>query len=147
MAAAEHADLVVVGEQPRPAARSSGTVRSYGAERKVTALFDATEAGRRALAAALSLAQGEPQLLSLLVRSTSETGLQELRQLAARVLGVRPDLPRLVPVRSPEAGELVREARRQDSRALVLSVRSLPEARTQIRVLLQTSGCPLVLLF
>jgi hypothetical protein len=147
MAAAQQADLIVVGERPRPAARSSGAAAPRRDERKVMALFDATEAGRRALSAALSLSQGQPQLLSLLVPAVSDAGVKALRELAARQLQIAPELPRVVTLRSPEAGELARQARQQGSALLVVSVRSLPEDPAQLRVLLQTSDCPLVLVF
>jgi hypothetical protein len=147
MAAGQRADFIVVGERPRPAARSSGTAPARKDEGKVMALFDATEAGRRTLSAAVSLSHGEPGLLTLLVPATSDSSMQALRELAARDLRVPMELARVAPLRSPEAGELARQARQQGSAMLVLSVHSLPQLQAQLRVLLQTSDCPLVLVF
>ena len=70
--------------------------------------------------------------------------LPSLRERAARALGAA-DLPRLQPLSAPEAGALAQYAQRRRSRALVLSLRSLPDARTQLRVLLEVAGCPVVL--
>ena len=42
-------------------------------------------------------------------------------------------------------GELAQQTRRCRSRALVLSMQSLHDARTQMRVLLEVAGCPVVL--
>ena len=111
----------------------------------VSALFDASEGGHRALLAALELAQGRPEQLSLLVPGGSAPGLQSLRERAAQALHVAADLPRLQLLATPEAGDLAQHARRRRSRALVLSLHSLRDARTQLRVLLEAAGCPVVL--
>ena len=92
-----------------------------------------------------SLPQGRPEQLSLLVPGSSASSLQSLRERAAQALHVAADLPRLQLLATPEAGDLAQHTRRRRSRALVLSLHSLPDARTQLRVLLEAAGCPVVL--
>ncbi len=111
----------------------------------VCALFDATEGGNRALLAALDLAEGRPEQVSLLVGGSSASSLQSLRERAAQALHVAAEVPRLQLLATPEAGDLAQHARRRRSRALVLSLQSLPDARTHLRMLLETAGCPVVL--
>jgi nucleotide-binding universal stress UspA family protein len=143
--AAAAADFVVTG-RARSVARSigPGSMAASG-EQLVLALFDASDAGFRALTAALHLAHGRPELLSLLVPSNGVKGRNEIEQLAANWLGVPMGSTRMQLVSSPVAPVLARHTRgERRSRALVLPGSSLPDARRQLRVLLDTSECPLV---
>jgi hypothetical protein len=143
-AAASGTDLVVVGRTQRPASRSVGAPQPAPAP-GVSVLFDATEAGDRALFAALELAQGHPEQLALLVPAGTASQLAALQRRAASVLGIPPDLARLQPIAAPQVGELSQQTRRRRSRALVLSIHCLPDLRAQIRVLLEVADCPVVL--
>lgn len=136
-------DLIVLGRR-RWSAGSAVGARTEPAQ-VVCAWFDASDAAQRALHAALALVQGRPEHISLLVPAGSDANLQSLREHAARALQGATDLPRLQPLAGPEAGALAEYARRRRSRALVLSLQSLPEARTQLRILLEVAGCPVVL--
>lgn len=111
----------------------------------VCVLFDATEGGDRALLAALALAEGRPEQVSLLVARSGASSLQSLRERAAQALHVAADVPRLQLLATPEAGDLAQHTRRRRSRALVLSLQNLPDARTHLHVLLEAAGCPVVL--
>ena len=138
------ANLVVFGRQQRTTARAASALPRTSAEGVVSALVDPSEAGLRALSAALELAQGRPERLSLLVLASRGSDLQLLRRRAAELLRLPADGPPLKPV-GAEAGDLSRETRRRRSCALVVSTHSLPEARTQLRVLLEVTECPVVL--
>jgi hypothetical protein len=70
---------------------------------------------------------------------------EALRLRAARSMQVAVEVPRIAPLQSRRAAELIRETRRQASRALVLSPGSLPDAGEQVRVLLEQMSCPIVL--
>lgn len=143
LGAAVATDLIVLGRR-RWSAGSAVGVRAEPAA-VVCALFDSTEGGHRALLAALELAEGRPELLSLLVSDASAPGLQALRERAALALHVAAQLPRLQVLATPEVGDLAQHTRRRRSRALVLSLQSLRDARTELRVLLEAAGCPVVL--
>jgi hypothetical protein len=143
LGAAVTTDLIVLGARRWSAGSAVGARVAPAAI--VSALFDATEAGHRALLAALELAEGRPEQLSLLVPGASASNLRALRQRAAQALHVAVDLPRLQPLAAPEAGHLAQHTRRQRSRALVLSLHSLRDPRTELRVLLEAAGCPVVL--
>jgi predicted phosphoribosyltransferase len=137
-------DLIVVGRPRRMPGRALGPAEQPRPA-EVSALFDATEAGYRALAAALELAEGRPEELSLLVPVGAHRDWRALRERAAEAMHVSPGAARLQPISSPEAGELSQQARRRRCRALVLSIRSLPDAQRQIRMLLEVADCPVVL--
>jgi hypothetical protein len=143
--AAAEADLIVLGRRRSAANRAGGETSQPARSPIVSAFFDASEAAQRVLSAALELAQGRPEQLSLLVPAGSVATLESLRERAAAVLRVPAGLPRLQPIGAPEAGELAQQTRRLRSRALVLSMRSLQDAHTQMRVLLEVAGCPVVL--
>ncbi len=143
LGAAAASDVIVLGRR-RWSAGSAVAARGEPAA-VVCALFDASAAAERALLAALELAQGRPERLALLVPAGDHANLQSLRERAARVLPGAADLPRLHPLAAPEAGALAEHVQRRRSRALVLSLQSLPDARTQLRVLLEVAGCPVVL--
>lgn len=140
--AAGRADVIVAAERTRASVRSGGAPPRR-ADRPVTVLVEATAAGQRALAIALSLAQGHAQLLSVLVPAAAD--LRDLREWLAASRPVAPELPRIVQLQSSEPGGLAREVRRLDSRVLVLSAGGSPELDVQIRLLLEDSACPLVL--
>jgi hypothetical protein len=143
--AAAEADLIVLGRRRSAATRAGGGAGLPAPSSVVSAFFDASEAANRVLSAALELAQGRPEQLSLLVPAGSPATLESLRERAAAALHLRAGLPRLQPIGAPEAGELAQQTRQRRSRALVLSMRSLQDARTQMRVLLEVAGCPVVL--
>lgn len=142
--AAAAADLVVTGRQ-QSVARSIGSgSRAAGGEQLVSALFDASDAGFRALTAALHLAQGHPELLLLLVPSNGARSHMEIERLAADWLGARVASTRVQLVSAARA--LTRHTLgRVRSRALVVPASSLPDARKQVRMLLELSDCPIVL--
>jgi len=138
-------ELIVVGRPRRMPGRSLGAAEQPPAPPEVSALFDATEAGYRALAAALALVQGRPEQLSLLVPEGAHRDWRALRERAAEAMHVSPAAARLQPIATPEAGELSQQTRRRRCRALVLSIRSLPDARRQVGMLLEVADCPVVL--
>jgi hypothetical protein len=106
-------------------------------------LFDASDAAFRALTAALHLAHGRPELLSLLLPSDDVKSRKEFEQLAANWLGVSVETTRVQLVSSPAAiAGHTRGAQR--CRALVLPGGGLQDARRRLGVLLDTSNCPLV---
>jgi hypothetical protein len=139
-------DLIVVGRPRRMPSRTLGAGEPPRLEPEVSALFDATEAGYRALAAALELVEGRPEQLSLLVPAAAQRDWRALRERAAEAMHVSPGAARVQPISSPEAAELSQQIRRRRCRALVLSIHSLPDAQRQIRMLLEVVDCPVVLL-
>ncbi len=143
--AAAAPDIVVTGKQ-RSAARSIGARSpTAGREQLVSTLFDASDAAFRALTVALHVAEGHPELLSLLVPADQAERLKELERLAADWLKVPVASMTLQLVTAPGALALIQHTRGQRSRALVLPASSLPDARRQVRVLLEVSDCPIVL--
>jgi hypothetical protein len=143
--AAADTDLIVLGRRRSAATRAGGEAPQPAPAPVVSAFFDASEAGHRVLVAALELARGHPEQLSLLVPASGAASLESLKERAAAALRVPSGVPRLQPIGAPEAGELAQQTRRCRSRALVLSMQSLHDARTQMRVLLEVAGCPVVL--
>jgi nucleotide-binding universal stress UspA family protein len=141
--AAAAADFVVTGRQ-RSVARSIGPgVQAASSQQLVLVLFDASDAAFRALTAALHLAHGRPELLSLLLPSDDVKSRKEFEQLAANWLGVSVETTRVQLVSSPAAiAGHTRGAQRY--RALVLPGGGLQDARRRLGVLLDTSNCPLV---
>jgi nucleotide-binding universal stress UspA family protein len=136
LAAALLADLTIVGERQPAGERSTGSTRPTQGESQVLALFDATEGAFRALAAALQLAHGHGERVSLLIPRELGTSAERLRRLAAERLHVAPQLPEV---------ETLPTMRRRRRRALVLP-RGEPRARRdEIQALLQTAECPVVL--
>ena len=77
--------------------------------------------------------------------SGSGSLLESLKERAAAALRVPVGALRMQPVGVLGAGDLARQTRELRSRALVLSIQSLPDARTQMRILLEAAGCPVVL--
>jgi hypothetical protein len=140
LAAAGRADVVVTGERPR-----AGRGRPRVAAQTVTAVFEPTEAGHRALSIALRLAEGQLQALSLLVPAAAGSDLARLRELAAQALRVAPGLANVELLSSRQAGEVIRLSRQRASRALVLPASSLSDGDEQVRLLVEESTCPLVL--
>jgi hypothetical protein len=110
----------------------------------VAAAVDATAAGERALAVAVSLAQGSARQLCVLVPETAGGDLGELRRRVSESLGVAPEVPRIVQLPAPVAASLAREAARLRPQALVLPA-GFADVDLQVRLLLEGSGCPLVL--
>jgi hypothetical protein len=143
LAAVDRDDVVVAGEGRLAQLRVSGVTERGGGT--VAALFDEGDTGDRVLAAALSLAQGQPQRICLLVPPARAAATEALRLRAARSMQVAVEVPRIATLQSRRAAELIRETRRQASRALVLSPGSLPDAGEQVRVLLEQMSCPIVL--
>lgn len=144
MAAMQVADVVVAGDRQRPVTRP-GEASTLGPPRPVAVVFEPTEAGLRVLSVALSLAQGHAQALSVLVPDGGTRDLQALRKSAAHAMHVAPDVPRIESLPSRQAGSVIRAARERACRALVLSVGSLPDADAEVRLLMEESRCPLVL--
>ena len=136
LAAAALADLTIVGERQPAVERFTGVSRSAHGELQVWALFDATDQAFRALAAALQLAQGHGERVSLLIPRELGASAERLRRLAAERLHVAPRLPEI---------ETLPSLRRRRRRALVLP-RGEPRAtRDEIQALLQAVECPVVL--
>lgn len=144
MAAMTSTGLVVFSRGPRGARPQTSGLPGAQTEGMVSALLDPSDAGLRTLAAALELAQGRPERLSLLAPASSAAELEALRRRVREWLKLQGGGPTLQPV-ATTAGELSRETRRRRSRALVLSVHSLPDASAQLRVLLEVSDCTVVL--
>jgi len=144
LSVAAELDLIVFGRRWRPGMRAAGALFQPTAGHTVSALFDASEAGSRVLAAARELAQGQSEQLCLLVPAGSAASIQALRHHAADLLELPPEAPRVQPV-ALEAGDLARQVRQRRSGALVLSSRVLPDATRQIRMLLEVADCTVVL--
>ncbi|HEY7759355.1 MAG TPA: hypothetical protein VIA64_08065 [Burkholderiales bacterium] len=136
LAAAALADLTIVGERQSAGERSTGGTRPKHGELQVWALFDATEQAFRTLAAALQLAQGHGERVSLLIPRGLGESSERLRRLAAERLNVAPHLPEI---------ETLPARRRRKRRALVLPRREAQAAWNEIQMLLQTAECPVVL--
>jgi len=144
MAAMTSTSLVVFSRSPHGGRQGTGMPPRAQPEGMVSALLDPSDAGLRTLAAALELAQGRPERLSLLAPAASAAELETLRRRVRERLKLQGGGPTLHPV-ATTAGELSRETRRRGSRALVLSTHSLPDAAAQLRVLLEVSECTVVL--
>jgi hypothetical protein len=136
LAAATLADLTIVGERQPAVGRSTSARRSAHGELQVWALFDATDQAFRALAAALQLAQGHGERVSLLIPRELGASAERLRRLAAERLHVEPRLPEI---------ETLPALRRRRRRALVLPQGEPRTARDEIQALLQAVECPVVL--
>jgi hypothetical protein len=144
MAAMTSTSLVVFSRRPHGGRQEAAMPPRSQPEGMVAALLDPGDAGLRTLAAALELAQGRPERLSLLAPAASAAELETLRRRVRERLRLQGGGPTLYPV-ATTAGDLSRETRRRRSRALVLSTRSLPDAAAQLRVLLEVSECTVVL--
>jgi hypothetical protein len=143
LAAAGRADVVVTGERQRVAGAGE---RLAIPPTTITAVVEPTEAGLRALSTALELAEGQAQRLSLLVPEAGRQALQVVREAAARIAQGAPEAARIeaLPSRRPE--RIIQAARRHPSRALVLTIGSLSDRDTGLRLLMEESSCPLVLI-
>jgi hypothetical protein len=97
------------------------------------------------LGAALLLAHGRLERLSVLVPGVSGSIPESTKRRAAASLRVPVEALRLSPVGDLDSGALARRTRERPARALVLSLTSLPDAPAQLRLLLEGAGCPLVL--
>lgn len=142
---AQATDLVVLARRQPASSRASGSLPVAQTEHGIAVLFDASESGLRALGAALELAGGQPEQLTLLVPAAAASELAKFQRSAAAALGVGVEPARLQPIAAPEAGELARIARQRRASALVLAQSSLRDAAGQLRVLLEVVHCPLVL--
>jgi hypothetical protein len=143
--AAAKTDLVVLAPWPVAARRATATTSPPAPPVAVSALFDPGESGPRVLAAALELAHGSLERLSVLVPAVGGPIPESTKKLAAASLRVPEEALRLLPIGDLESGALARRTRELRVRALVLSMNSLPDARAQLRLLLEEAGCPLVL--
>lgn len=131
---AAHADLVLIGQRTRAVQRSLGRRDAAPSEPMVSALFDATDAAFRALDAALQLAQGHAESITLLLPAGSTADTERLRQLAAQRLQVA--------VHVPGVETLSARLAYRRRRALVLATGF---ARADLAMLVETADCPLVL--
>jgi hypothetical protein len=143
LAGVHRADVVVAGERRLAQLRMTGV--SERGEATVTALLDEGDTGDRVLAAALNLAQWQPQRICLLVPPAHAAAIEALRKRAARSMQVAVQVPRIATLQSRRAAELIRETRRHASRALVLSLGSLPDTGEQVRMLIEQMSCTIVL--
>jgi len=144
MGAASRADVVVAAGSRAPGTGQTDTLAPRTRD-AVSVVLELGEAGDRALAAALSLAGGEPSRLSVLVPAGSVGDPHASRERLARLMRAAGDLPKLVTLQSHGAAELIREIRHRSSRVLVLSPFSLRDGEAEMRWLLERGDCPIVL--
>ncbi len=135
LAAASGPDLVVFGP-PRTALQHTVGQRTPRPGGRVATLYDATEAGQRALAAALRLSRNRPEAISLVITRVAEA--ESLRRLAAGRLQ-RPGW-------NPEVVSVDDLRRTPAPRALVVSLDSLGQGGIDLRQLVAEAGCPVILL-
>lgn len=133
VAAVAEPDLVLLAPRPAPVERTAGA-ESTRAQGDIAVLFDGSPAGARALGAAIRLAGGHSERVSLVVPSGADR--EALRRAAARLLG-RPTLPDTA---TPD--QLRRRPRR---RALVVSLEEVADDDSGLQQLLANAGCPLLL--
>jgi hypothetical protein len=143
--AAAKTDLVVLAPRPAAARRATAALSQPAPPVTVSALFDAGASGPRVLAAALELAHGSLERLSVLVPAARGSIPESAKKRAAASLRVPEEALRLSPIDDLESGALARRTRERRVRALVLSMNSMSDARSQLRLLLEEAGCPLVL--
>jgi hypothetical protein len=143
--AAAETDLVMLAPRPAAARRAMAAASPPAPPVAVSALFDPGEAGPRVLAAALELAHGSLERLSVLVPAAGGSIPDSTKKRAAASLRVPEETLQFWPIADLESGALARRTRGRQLRALVLSMNSLTDARAQLSLLLEEAGCALVL--